>query len=328
MKSETEPLSLGIDLGGSKILAGVVNSRGKILSHHQIATPAKQGPDAVIQSLFEAAYRALERAGIAATQLKAIGIGAAGALNLETGIVSSSPNLPGWEDVPLRDIVEREFRVKTVLGNDANAAALGELYFGAGKGTRNLIYVTVSTGIGGGIIIDGKLYTGASGAAGEIGHMTIDTHGPRCNCGNIGCWEVLASGTALAKEARRRLNEGAKSSLLDHAMGDVERVTAQTVHAAAQQGDLLAKELIDRTGYFVGVGLVNLTNIFNPELIVIGGGLANMGDMLLKPAIKVVKERAFRISYQTVRFTLAQLGRDSGIMGAAALALHETKEPG
>jgi glucokinase len=326
MPRNPEPLSLGIDLGGTKILTAVATAQGKMLSRDHSVTPAKKGQEAVVRSILESIGRALEQAGIAAPQLSAIGVGAPGLSNPETGILFTSPNLPGWRDVPLRDIIEKELGKKAFLINDANAAALGELYFGAAKGAHHFIYITISTGIGGGIIIDSEVYTGSIGTAGEVGHMTIDDDGPPCNCGNRGCWETLASGTAMAREARKQIKEGARTSILGYAEGDVEKVTAQVIHNAAKEGDSLAKELITRTGYYVGVGLANLVNIFNPELIVIGGGLSNIGDMLLEPAYEVAGERAFKESYRTVRFALAKLGRDSGVLGAAAFALQEMKK--
>jgi len=326
MPRNPDPLSLGIDLGGTKILTAVATAQGKMLSRDHSVTPATKGQEAVVQSILESIGRALEQAGIAASQLSAIGVGAPGLSNPETGILFTSPNLPGWRDVPLRDVIEKELGKKAFLINDANAAALGELYFGAAKGAHHFIYITISTGIGGGIIIDGEVYTGSIGTAGEVGHMTIDDDGPPCNCGNRGCWETLASGTAMAREARKQIKEGARTSILGYAEGDVEKVTAQVIHNAAKEGDSLAKELITRTGYYVGVGLANLVNIFNPELIVIGGGLSNIGDMLLEPAYKVAGERAFKESYRTVRFALAKLGRDSGVLGAAAFALQEMKK--
>ncbi len=325
MHEHVEPLVLGIDLGGTKILSAVSDSEGKMLSHDHGITPAVKGTEAVIQSITESAHRALEQARVDISRLDAIGVGAPGLSNPETGILFTSPNLPGWRDVPLRDILEDKLGKKTFLINDANAAALGEFYFGAARGARNFVYVTISTGIGGGIVIDGKIYTGALGAAGEVGHMTIDDKGPLCNCGNRGCWETLASGTALAREARHRIKQGVKTRILDRADGDIEKVTAQVIHAAAVQGDSLAKELIMQTGYYVGVGLANLINIFNPELIVIGGGLSNMGDLLLGPARKVAEERAFKIAFRAVRLAPAQLERDSGVLGAAAFALQEMK---
>lgn len=326
MPRNPDPLSLGIDLGGTKILTAVATAQGKMLSRDHSVTPATKGQEAVVQSILESIGRALEQAGIAASQLSAIGVGAPGLSNPETGILFTSPNLPGWRDVPLRDVIEKELGKKAFLINDANAAALGELYFGAAKGAHHFIYITISTGIGGGIIIDGEVYTGSIGTAGEVGHMTIDDDGPPCNCGNRGCWETLASGTAMAREARKQIKEGARTSILGYAEGDVEKVTAQVIHNAAKEGDSLAKELITRTGYYVGVGLANLVNIFNPELIVIGGGLSNIGDMLLEPAYKVAGERAFKEPYRTVRFALAKLGRDSGVLGAAAFALQEMKK--
>jgi glucokinase len=319
------PLALGIDLGGTKILTAVADPRGEMRSRDHSITPAAKGTDAVIQAILQSAARALQQAGISASELSAIGVGAPGLSNPQTGVLYTSPNLPGWRDVPLRDIIEEKFSKKSFLINDANAAAVGELSFGAGKGARDLIYITISTGIGGGLIIDGRIYTGPAGTAGELGHMTIDDEGPSCNCGNIGCWETLASGTALAREARRRITEGAETTILDHAGGDVEKVTAETVHKAAVRGDSLASELIARTSYYVGVGLANLINIFNPELIVIGGGLSNMGDMLLEPAFREAKQRAFKQSYWAVRFARAELGRNSGVLGAAAFAFQQMK---
>ena len=325
MCENADDLILGIDLGGTKILTAVTNSQGKMLSRDHSITPAKKGHEAVIQSILESAHRALEQADVAISGLTAIGVGAPGLSNPETGILFTSPNLPGWRDVPLRDIMQERLGKKTFLINDANAAALGEFYFGAARGARNFIYITISTGIGGGIVIDGEIYTGAIGAAGEVGHMTIDDNGPICNCGNRGCWETLASGTALAREARHRIKEGVRTSILEYAEGDLEKVTAQVIHIAAERGDSLAKELIARTGYYVGVGLANLINIFNPELIVIGGGLSNIGDMLLEPALKVAGERAYKEAFQAVRFASAELGRNSGVLGAAAFALREIK---
>jgi glucokinase len=326
LRENADDLILGVDLGGSKILTAVTNSQWKMLSQDHSITPAKKGHEAVIRSILESAHHALERADVDISELTAVGIGAPGLSNPETGILFTSASLPGWRDIPLRDIMQERLGKKTFLINDANAAALGEFYFGAARGIRNFIYITLSTGIGGGIIIDGKIYSGAIGAAGEVGHMTIDDEGPICNCGNRGCWETLASGTALAREARHRIKEGVATSILEYAEGDVEKVTAQVIHSAAEQGDSLAKELIARTGYYVGVGLANLINIFNPELIVIGGGLSNIGDMLLEPAFKVAEERAYKEAFQAVRFASAGLGRNSGVLGAAAFALQEMRK--
>jgi glucokinase len=326
LRKSTDDLILGIDLGGSKILTAVVDPQGEMLSSDESTTPATEGREVVIQSIIESAHSALDQASCTISEISAVGIGAPGISNPEAGILFVSPNLPGWRNVLLRDIIQNKLDKKVFLINDANAAALGEFYFGAARGVRNFIYITISTGIGGGIMIDGKIYGGAIGTAGEVGHMTIDDEGPICNCGNRGCWETLASGTALAREAKQRIKKGIRTSILKYAEGDVEKVTAQAIHKAAEQGDKLAKELIARTGYYVGVGLVNLINIFNPELIVIGGGLSNIGDMLFKPAFKVAGERAYKEAFQAVRFATAGLGRNSGVLGAAAFALQEIKK--
>jgi glucokinase len=321
-----DDLILGVDLGGSKILTAVTDSQGKMLSRDHSVTPAGKGHEAVIRSILESAHRALEQADVAVSELAAVGVGAPGLVNPGTGILYTSPNLPGWRDIPLRAVMQERLDKKTFLINDANAAALGELHFGAARGARNFIYITLSTGIGGGIVIDGGIYSGAIGAAGEVGHMTIDDDGPPCNCGNKGCWETLASGTALAREAKQRIKEGAKTSIPGYVDGDIEKVTAEVIHSAAQQGDSLARELIARTGYYVGVGLASLINIFNPELIVIGGGLSNIGDMLFDPAFKVARERAYRETFRAVRFAAAELGRNSGVLGAAVFALQEMRK--
>jgi len=181
----------------------------------------------------------------------------------------------------------------------------------------------VSTGIGGGIIIDGRLYFGSSGGAGEIGHTTVDVNGPRCNCGNIGCLEMLASGTAVAKEVIKRIRQGERSSLTEIVGGKIENITAEEVSMAAQDGDCLASEVILKAATYLGVGIANLVNIFNPEMIIIGGGMAKMGDLLLNPARQVVRERAFQLSAQAVRIVPAQLGDDAGVLGAAVFAFQQ-----
>jgi glucokinase len=269
---------------------------------------------------------AISSSNVVLSQLSGIGIAAAGIIDSKKGKVIFSPNLPGWHEVPLGDAVHQRFNVSTYLGNDASLAALGEWCFGVKKQVANLIYVTVSTGIGGGIICNGKPYTGVLGAAGEIGHMTIDVNGPRCNCGNVGCWETLASGTALAREAVKHIEEGASTSIVEFAGGDLTRVDAKVVFEAAKQGDKLANQLIARLGYYLGVGLANLVNIFNPELILIGGGVAKMGNLLLAPAIKVVEERAFTTSATSVQIRPALLGDDSSILGAVAFVLDNLAE--
>ena len=314
---------LAIDLGGTKIITAIISNSGQVMAKEYQLTLADKGPQLVIERILSAIDYLLSLRNMNSSQLASITIAAAGAINFDKGVITSSPNLPGWHDVPLRDIVKEKYRVNTFLINDASAAALGEHRLGAGRGVSNLIYLTVSTGIGGGIIINGKLYSGQCGGAGEIGHMTIDVNGPRCNCGNIGCFEVLASGTAVAKEAIRRIRQGEGSSLIEIVAGKIENITAEKVEVAARGGDSLALETISRAATYLGVGMVNLVNIFNPEMIIVGGGMSNMGDLLLNPARQVVKERAFQLLAQAVRIVPAQLGEDAGVLGAAIFAFEQ-----
>jgi len=314
---------LAIDLGGTKIITAIISSKGQMIAREYCLTLADEGPQAVINRILSAIDHLLSLRNIGSSKLGSISIAAAGAIDFDRGVITSSPNLPGWYDIPLRDIVREKHGVNTFLINDASAAGLGEHHFGAGKGVNNLILLTLGTGIGGGIIINGRLYTGLCGSAGEIGHMTIDVNGPRCNCGNIGCLETLASGTAVAKEAIRRISQGEKSSLTEIVAGEIENITAEEVSLAAQGGDSLASEVISKAANYLGVGMVNLVNIFNPEMIIVGGGMAKMGDLLLNPARQVVRERAFSLSAQAVRIVPAQLGDDAGVLGAAIFALQQ-----
>ncbi len=311
---------LAIDIGGTKIITALISNKGQVLAKEYHLTLADEGPPSVINRILAAIDRLLNTKNMGLSQLDSISIAAAGAINFEKGVITSSPNLPGWHDIPLKDMVKEKYQVNTFLINDANAAALAEHRFGAGRGTNNLVYLTVSTGIGSGIIIDGKLYMGACGSAGEIGHMTIDVNGPRDNCGNIGCLETLASGTAVAKEAIKRIGRGEESYLAEMVEGKIENITAEKVSAAAQSGDSLALEVIMQAATYLGVGLVNVVNIFNPEIIVIGGGMTQMGDLLFNPARKVVRERAFPVSSGAVRIVPAQLGNNTEVIGAAIFA--------
>ena len=319
MSKKLEKMIVGVDLGGSKINAILADSRGNILKQGLQDTLAQEGPDKVITRIMKCIKQVASGSDIAG-----IGIVAAGACDVAKGIITFSPNLPGWHNIPLKDILQREFDPPIYLENDATAAALGEYYFGGAVGIANLVYLCVGTGIGGGIMIDGQLYHGASGSAGEIGHMTIDINGPRCSCGNIGCWETLASGTALAREAVKRIKAGAQTTILNFADGDLQKVSAQRVFLAAKEGDPLANELISQSGYYLGIGLFSIVNIFNPHLILIGGGLSRMGQLLLEPATKVVRERAYELPAAAVRIELAQLGADAEALGCVALVLESS----
>jgi glucokinase len=321
----SEPV-LAVDIGGTKMLTVLFAAGGKMLVKDTSPTLVQEGKDAVIERLCSTIDRILKKNCIEPSRMAGIGIACAGGIDTGRGIVvTASPNLPGWTDVPLADIIRERFNVCTWLINDASAAALGEHRFGAGKGVNNLVLLTLGTGIGGGIIADGKLYLGALGAAGELGHMTIDAEGPDCGCGNKGCLEVLASGTALARDAVRRIRRGQKSVLTEMAGGKMENITAEMVGMAARNGDALAEEAVSRVGYYLGVGLVNIVNIFNPEMIVLGGGMAELGNLIIEPGKWMVMERAFSISSRGVRIVTAKLNNQAGVYGAAAFVIDKTQ---
>ena len=314
-------LVIGIDLGGTKISTALADDSGKIMAHDYRETRADEGQEVVVGRMLDAARQVMAQAEVETTQVSAVGIGAPGPMDIEAGVVVAPPNLPGWDRVPLKQLIEAELAITTFLDNDANAAALGEHRFGAGRGTEHMIYVTVSTGIGGGLILGGKLYHGAGGVAGEIGHVTILPNGPPCNCGNRGCLESLASGTSIARVARERVAHGTPTLMADLAKGDPKRITAKLVAEAAKQGDAEAQHILSEAMNYLGIGMANLANLFNPQLIVIGGGLTNVGDPLFEPVRRAIGRHAFVAAAQAVRVVRAELGNDAGVMGAVALAL-------
>jgi glucokinase len=314
-------LVLGIDLGGTKINTALVDRAGVILARDFRETLVAEGPDAIIARMLDAARQVMNRADVRADQVDAVGVCAPGPLDLDAGLALAPPNLPGWDRIPLTSRIAEGLGMPALLENDANAAALGENRFGAGRGTQHMIYVTASTGIGGGLILDGRLYHGRGGLAGEIGHQTILPHGPICGCGNRGCLESLASGTALARMGRESVARGVPTLIAQLAEGDPGRISAKLVAQAAAQGDAEAKMILSQAMDFLGIGMANLVNLFNPELIVIGGGLTNLGDALFGPVRRAVDRNAFPAAAQAVRIVQAELGDDVGALGAAALAL-------
>jgi glucokinase len=271
----------------------------------------------VIGSIAEVARQIAAAAGQPALP---VGVASPGPLDPRTGFIFEAPNLVGWYNVPLGEKLRQLLNAPVFIGNDANCAALGEYQFGAGRGLRDVCYVTLSTGIGGGVISDGRLIEGTAGAATEVGHMTLDLNGPRCNCGNIGCWEVLASGTAIAAHARAAVERGEPTLIAQLAAGDPGRITAPLVTDAAQQGDALARAILHRAGEITGYGLVNLAHLFDPALIILGGGVTNAGDLVLAPARAIFDANAMPNYRRTCRITLAALGDDVGLYGAAAYA--------
>jgi glucokinase len=314
-------LFIGIDLGATKISTALVDAAGKIIAQDYRETLAIEGQKAVLERMVDAAHRVMGEAGLAPAQVTAVGVCSPGPIDSRTGVLTAPPNLPGWKNVPLKQIIEEALGITTFLENDANAAALGEHRFGAGRGVQDMIYVTASTGIGGGLILNGQLYGGRTGAAGEIGHMTVLPWGPYCGCGNRGCLEALASGTAIAREGREMVRRGVPTLIAELAEGNPERVTAKLVAEAADKGDIEAQEILAEAMTYLGVGMASLVNLFNPELIVIGGGLTNMGEGLFGPVRRAIERRAFPAAARAVQVVPAELGDDVGVLGAVAAAM-------
>jgi glucokinase len=308
---------LGIDLGGTQIRTGLIDREGAALHSDYQPTLAGEGPESVIRRILAGAERVLDQADLDHDGISSVGIGAPGPLDIPRGLLIEPPNLPGWHDVPLRDIVQAQIGAPTYLENDANAAAIGEYLYGAGQGTRDMIYVTVSTGIGGGLILGGRIYHGLSGGAGEIGHMTVLPYGPHCACGNRGCLEALASGTAIAREGQELIARGLSTEICGHDGGEIG---AKDVVDAMYRGDPCAKQIVMQAMAYLGIGMANLVNLFNPERIVIGGGLTALGDDLVAPVERAIQLRAFPSASARVTVTLAQLGPEVGIVGAAGAA--------
>lgn len=349
------PLVVGVDLGGTQIRTAVLRG-ATLLSRVGLLTGENPTPDRVIPRIYEAIEQALTEAGITLQDIAGIGIAAPGPLNNRTGVVFAPPNLPGWDRVPLRDIFLDRYNVPIFVENDANAAGLGEYLFGAGQGCQDMVYLTVSTGIGGGVIVNGKIMEGVSGTAAELGHMTIDWRGERCNCGNIGCLEHIASGTSIARRANEAIARGEGDELLafarslqEHAQtadtsllpqhDEVEHehddtagaegplhVNARTVAQAAKAGISLARTIIETAAEALGIGLVNIIHIFNPEMIILGGGVTQMGPLLMNPTLRIVQERAMKAPREAVRIVQAQLGANVGLVGAGALIYHYAPE--
>jgi glucokinase len=317
---------LGIDIGGTNLVVGSVAEDGSaVLATDSEPTQSEAGATDVLDRLVGLAERA-----IAATRREApdaeilgVGVGAPGPLDTRRGIVLLTPNL-GWVNMPLRQIIHERLGLRAALDNDANCALLGEWWVGAARGARHAIGITIGTGIGGGIIIDGRLYHGASDVAGEIGHTTIDTEGRRCKCGNYGCLEAYASGPNIALRAVEELEAGAESRLRTLVGGDLRKITAQTVYQAAADGDELALEVVNDTAKFLGVGIGNLLNVFNPEVVVVCGGVTLAGDHLFEPLRREAARRAFKPAVAACRIVPGELAGTAGVYGAAKAFLDQT----
>ena len=327
-KTTKQKYIVGVDLGGTNIVVGAMPTDGShefgVRSH---PTHAELGADRVVerigQMIDDVIATSIAETGAARGNFLGVGIGSPGPLDRERGIVIVTPNL-GWRDFPLRDRVSERVGLPATLDNDANCATVGEWWRGAAAGARNVVGMTIGTGIGGGLILDGKLYHGASDVAGEVGHTTIDPTGRRCKCGNYGCLEAYASGPAIAERALEAL-AGGEASLLRELIGeDLSRMTARTVYDAATRGDPLAVEVVRETARFLGTGVANLLNIFNPDVVVLAGGVAAAGDALFEPLRAEVRRRAFRPAVEACRIVGGTLTGSAGVVGAVATFMMQT----
>lgn len=312
---------VGVDLGGTRLRAALADLQGNVIRHRAVPTHAVEGREAVIARIADEIRNVAAPEGL--STIRAVALAVPSPVNPNTGMVFNPPNLHGWGEVPLQEILESQLGRPVCLGNDANLAAMAEHAFGSGKGASHLVYLTVSTGIGGGVVEDNRLVLGATGGAAEIGHMTIDRDGPRCACGNTGCLEAMASGTAIAREAVRRVSAGASSSLA--ANPGREKIIAESVFQAAEAGDDLAGQVVDWAAYNLGVGLTNVMQLFDPEIIVIGGGVSNAWDLLQKGMTRAIEERAMAAYRRRVKIARAILGDSVGLLGAVALAIQKSR---
>ena len=308
---------IGIDVGGTNVKIALVNEQGNIIYSNSIPTRAEMGYEYTINNMKEAIAELLKETKSEAKSIEGIGFGFPGQIDYQKGVVRLAPNIPGWVEVPIAEIMEKEFGIPTRVDNDVRCAALGELNYGAGIGCENLICITVGTGIGSGLIINGKLVRGASNAAGEIGHIKLDmTGGPLCGCGDRGCLEAFASGPSIVAMAEEYIKGGKSTKYRELANPDI---TPYIVSEAAKLGDPVAKRIFTIVGEYIGIGLASVVNLLNPEKIIIGGGVAAAGDLLLNPIKESLIKRAMPIAGSAVEIVPAQLGNSAGVIGASLL---------
>ncbi len=308
------PPVLALDIGGTKLAVAVVTGDGSTHGWQTAPTHREDGPTQVLKRLFELGHRAVEEAGLG--PVAAVGISCGGPLDSATGVLESPPHLPGWIGVPVGSLATGEFGVPAHLENDATAGARAEHLFGAGVDARTMVYLTVSTGIGGGAVIDGRLHHGSAGNGGEFGHVMVERGGRPCSCGRRGCVEAYASGSSIAERAREGLSGATGSSLVA-----LEQITAADVARAAADGDAYARRIWDETTDALGCAVTDLVNVFEPDLVVLGGGVTRAGSMLLDPVRETVRQEAMGPAARTARVELAALGDAVCVVGAGAVAL-------
>ena len=316
---KTLKYAIGVDLGGTNIKIGIVTDKGKIIKQTSIKTEAEGGPKKVISNIQKGIEEILVKNKI---KIQGIGIGCPGVVSTKKGIVENAPNLPGWKNIKLGSILKNKFGYKVHLENDANAAAIGELIFGAGKKFKSFVMVTLGTGVGGGIVFNKKIFRGEFGAAGEIGHISIDVNGPKCNCGSTGCIEAYAGNSYLKEKIRIELNNYPDSKVWKLIENDLTKVSPRTIQAAAEKNDAYSRFVIDRMGRQLGVALASLSNLLDISTFIIGGGVAGFGKPLFDSTRITITHRVLSSLRSRVLVIPAKLKNDAGIQGASSLVFY------
>lgn len=312
-------LVAAIDMGASHLSVALGDFSARILEETEISFRIDSGPTESLKQADLILNQVLRRRGLSTTDLAGVGIGVPGPVIADKGMVMAPPIMPGWDRYPIRATLENKWGTAVTLNNDAELGALGEWAYGAGRGEKNLAFIKVGSGIGAGLIINKQIYGGTTGSAGEIGHLTVDENGPLCACGNHGCLEAFAGGHAIASQAKNLVASGKRTLLSEY---DIDSITAHNVAEAARRGDLAAQEVLKRSGTFIGIAIAGLINLINPSTVIIGGGVAQVGDLLTGPIRQAVHERSLRASEHGVRITTAMLGRRSSLIGALVQAIN------
>jgi glucokinase len=324
-ESPSKEYFVGVDLGGTKILAGVFNAKLELKGTTKLSTKADRGVDAVIERIARCVKEAVDECDLDLARVRGIGIGAPGAVDTEAGRVIFAPNLPGWKDVPLKKSLEKLLDVPVFLGNDCNVCTLGVFDQEYKAKPRDMIGIFIGTGIGGGLILNGDLYHGHNLTAGEIGHMVIEVNGPKCGCGNRGCFEALASRTAIFREIQAAVKGGQETLLTDMLGKDLSDMRSGDLRKAIRRGDKLTTKVVESAAEFAGIGVANLINVLNPELVVVGGGVIEaLADEMMPTLIKAAKEHVMPGTMSGIEIKASKLGDNAGITGAAVLARRGT----
>ncbi|MDP2928565.1 MAG: ROK family protein [Candidatus Omnitrophota bacterium] len=314
---------IGVDIGGTNIKLALVDKRARLTGKRTFSTTSLKGKSALIDGIIGEIRDLIVSQNLKKKDIIGVGIGAPGAVDIRTGTVHYLINIPDWREVPLGDILKKKLGLPVFVDNDVNVMALGEAYFGAGLGARNMLCITLGTGVGGGLILEGRLYRGSSYAAGEFGHVPINIDGPKCRCGSWACVETYAGNRYIVKDVIARIRKGKKTLITKLVKGDLSKITPEVISEADRKGDNFAKQVWTDVGIKVGIGLAGVVNLLNVEKIVIGGGVAGAGKTLFDSIRKTITVRAMKLPAETVRVVKAKLGYDAGLIGAATLVLYE-----